>query len=114
MNTLNRYKNPWSKSCNTPRPKYYENNAPKVATYRDVEIYKLFDKAFDFVLSGVCIAQRAGITEHEREIDALLEGRTPCDTVVYNHLKRLGHKPLSYDQYTRNWQKIDAMGVALG
>lgn len=108
----NRYKNPWYKSTNIPRPEFYENSAPQVAEYRQVKIYKLFDRAYDFVLSGMCITQRAGITEHKCEIDSILDGRTPVDTLVCKHLRKLGHKPISYPEYTANWRKIDAMEAA--
>lgn len=101
----NRYKNPWFKSCNTPRSEYYENNAPQVLEHRGVKVFKLFDKAFDFVLGDCCITQRAGITNAKHEIDELLNGNTPTDDGVARHLKKHGFKSLTYEQYTRDWMK---------
>jgi len=99
----NRYRNPWFRSCNTPRSEFYENDAPCVAEYRGVKIYKLWNQAYDFVLGDCAITQRSGITEHKREIHHLLDGETPCDTLIYQHLTANGHTPISYDQYTARW-----------
>ena len=102
---MNRYRNPWHKSLNIPTKEFYENDAPMVAQYRGVKIYKLWNKAYDFVFGDCCITQRAGITEHKREIDHLLDGQTPCGTEVFKHLTANGHTPISYDLYTKLWQQ---------
>lgn len=99
----NKYKNPWYKETTRTTSEYYENNARQVLEHRDVKVYKLFENSYDFVLNGCCITQRAGITEAQREIDKLLDGKTPtCDTVA-SHLRANGHKPITYDQYTQLW-----------
>lgn len=101
----NRYRNPWHKSCNTPRPEFYENSAKQVLIHRGVRVYKLFERGYDFVLGDCAITQRAGITEAKREIDALLDGQTPTTETVANHLKSHGFKPITYEQYTEAWQR---------
>lgn len=87
----NRYKNPWHKSCNTPRPEYYENDAKQVMEYRRVKVFALFAHGYDFVYEGCCITQRAGVTEAKREIDKILNGETSVDITVARHLRQYGH-----------------------
>ncbi len=94
---MNRYKNPWHKTLNVPKPEYYENNAPQVGEHRGVVVYKLFTHGYDFVLGGVCITQRAGISEYKKAIDELLDGESFCSDEVAAHLKSLGHTPTTYD-----------------
>ncbi len=93
---MNRYRNPWFKSCNTPRPEFYENTAKQVLIYRGVRVYKLFERGYDFVLGDCCITQRAGVTEAKREIDKILDGQTPVSQPVYDFLKSSGYAPMSY------------------
>lgn len=102
----NRYRNPWFKSCNTPRPEFYENDAPKVFSYRGVDVYKLRNNSFDYVFSGCCITQRAGFKKESAPaiIDEILDGNQPVDNEVAHHLITHGHKALTYEQYTADWQ----------
>ncbi len=110
---MNRYRNPWHKETTQTTPEFYQNEARQVLEHRGVKVFKLFDRGYDFVLSDCCITQRAGVTEAKREIDALLDGRTPtCDTVA-NHLRSQGFKPLTYDEYSANWREIDAKNACL-
>ncbi len=102
---MNRYRNPWHKETIRATKEFYENNAPQVLEHRGVKVFRLFDKAFDFVLGDCAIAQRAGITEAKREIDALLDGQTPTTETVATHLISHGFKPITYDQYTKAWQR---------
>ncbi len=103
MNYLNKYRNPFGKDTLVKRPDFYENNAPKVAEYRGVSIYRLFNNAFDFVISGCCITQRAGITHYQREIDRILSGETPMHDEVCDHLKSLGFPSKTYGEYHKEW-----------
>lgn len=103
MNYLNKYRNPFAKDTLVKRPDFYENNAPKVREYRGVSIYKLFNEAYDFVIGGCCITQRAGITHCEREIDLLLSGETPVHDEVVTHLQSLGFPAKSYSDYHKEW-----------
>jgi hypothetical protein len=97
MNTTkNRYRNPWHKSLNVPKPEFYENNAPQVLEHRGVKVFKLFEGAYDFVLGDCCITQRAGITEARREIDLILNGETFVDRNVAEHLKLHGYNARPY------------------
>lgn len=109
MNTTNqnrnKYRNPWHKSLNVPTVEWYENDAPLVLEHRRVKVYKRFAQAFDFVLDDCCITQRAGITEAKREIDKILDGKTPVCPEVCNHLAAHGFKSISYDRYHKLWQQ---------
>lgn len=95
----NRYRNPWARTLNIPKPEFYENNGPQVFKHRGVEIFRVHDRQFDFVLSGCCIAQRAGFTATEaaKVIDGLLDGETPVADVVAVHLKAHAHNPITYE-----------------
>lgn len=103
--TTNHYRNPWHDKLNVRKPSHYENDAPMVAEYRGVQIFKLWDHAFDFVLAGTCITQRAGITEHKQVIDDMLSGAScVCDEVAA-HLRANGHNPMTYSEYMKLWQQ---------
>ncbi len=103
----NRYKNPWSDECNTPREKFYENDAPCIFEYRGVKVFRLLHGRFDYVLKDCAITQRAGFKKEDapQVIDDILDGETPVSDGVYSHLKKCGNKPMTYDQYTKLWEK---------
>ena len=105
MNFKNRYKNLWHKTLNVQMPAYYENNAKLVCKYRGVEIFKLYNESYDFVFSGACIGQRAGFNKNTYQviIDDILDGNTPVSNEVAAHLKDCGLKPLSYEQYSKDY-----------
>jgi hypothetical protein len=105
--TMNRYRNPWHKTLNMPKPEFYENSAPVVFEYRGVTVYKLFNHGFDFVFEGCCITQRAGCDRGAKAraaIDEILDGNQPVDSNVADHLTKYGFPALTYDQYTKDWQ----------
>ena len=99
---MNRYRNPWCKILNAPKPEFYENDARKVFEYRGVSVFKLNDDHFDYVLSGCCITQRAGFKPQNAPavIDDLLDGQTPCCDEVAAHIAAQGGKPMTYEQYS--------------
>lgn len=99
----NRYRNPWHDELNVRKPPFYENDAPMVAEYRGVKIFKLFNRGYDFVLAGCCITQRAGITEHRKVIDEILAGKIPQSDKVAEHMRSLGFPAMTYSEYTELW-----------
>jgi hypothetical protein len=101
--TRNRYRNPWHDKLNVPKPSHYENDAPMVAEYRGVRIFKLFNRAYDFVLGDTCISQRAGITDHRKVIDDMFSGESCCCQAVADHLRAEGHNPMTYSEYMKKW-----------
>jgi hypothetical protein len=107
VNARNRYRNPWAKILNVPKPEFYENNARVIFTFRGVSVYKLGEQSFDYVFSGCCITQRAGFNEANARkiISDILDGNDPVAQPVADHLKRNGCKPLSYEQYHQDYLK---------
>jgi len=99
----NKYLNPWADDTNIKRAEYYQNDAPLVLEHRGVKVYKLWDTRHDYVFKGVCIMQRT--TAKDTAIDKILDGIDPCDSKVSKHLNKHGFKALSYDEYTKLWQK---------
>ena len=65
----NRYFNPWHKRGQAT---HYENDACCICEYKGFRVFKLFDKAFDYVFDNCCITQRAGASNPEKVIDELL------------------------------------------
>ena len=102
---MNRYKNPWWKSCNTPRPEYYVNDAPVVHSYRGVEVFKLIDGTFQYVTAGWCITHRgSGKGKFNADaanvaIDRILDGHAPCTQNLAEYLRSLGHAAKSYEEF---------------
>lgn len=107
----NKYRNPWFRSCNTPRPEFYENDAPKVFEYRGVVVFELWRGSFDYVLGDCCITQRAGMSKATEVIDEILDGETPVDNTVAKHLRACGHSPITYDEYSTRLIEIAAQAV---
>lgn len=97
---MNKYRNPWHKSLNIPKPEFYENEFKLVHEYRGVKIYKGWDKCFDYVILDCCITQRAGFSKETciQVIDDILEGLSPVCEEVKKHLKNLGFNPKSYNE----------------
>lgn len=71
----NKYRNPWAKDLNTPKPEFYENDAPCIFEHRGVKVFQLHTHSFDYVLDGVCITQRCGARNPRRLIDSILDGK---------------------------------------
>jgi hypothetical protein len=97
----NRYRNLWHATLNIAKPPFYTNDAPEVFRFRDVIIYRLGDKSFDYVLSGACITQRAGFNASAARIliDSILGGTCPVSDVVAVHLRAQGFAPLTYSDH---------------
>lgn len=104
-NKPNRYRNPWHKGLNIPKPEYYENDAPCVGNYRGVVVYRLWDTSFDYVLEGCCITQRAGFSRERFTgvIDAILDGKEPVADEVAEHVRACGFSPMTYGEYLNKW-----------
>ncbi len=96
---MTRYLNPWHESRSFRRtPQYFEHDGAQVgAVYRGVTIYRRPEGYYDFVFDGMCVTQRAGITEAIAVIDGILDGNDAyvCDTVAA-HLREHGHKAKGY------------------
>ncbi len=99
----NKYRNLWFKSCNIPRPEFYQNDAPKVLEHRGVEVFKLWETSFDFVIGGACITQRAGASKAKAVIDEILDGKSCVSEEVKTHLVSLGFKAYSYSDYKADY-----------
>ncbi len=95
----NKYLNPWRTGLiRSSVPEYYENDAPKVFSHRGVDVFKLSDKSFDFVLAGCAITQRAGASDPAKVINQILDGETPVGDQVAKHLCAHGFNAMSYAQ----------------
>lgn len=90
----NKYRNPWHKDLNLPKPEFYQNDAPKFFEHRGVQVFKLAPKSFDYVLKGVCITQRAGARDPQELIDAILDRRQP----ISDQVKAIFPELLSWDE----------------
>lgn len=96
----NRYRNLWRSELIRHAPEFYENDAKQVTEHRGVKVYRLHSKSFDYVLAGVCIAQRGGCGSAIDVIDEILDGRKPVADKVAAHVKAQGFTPLSYTEDT--------------
>jgi hypothetical protein len=85
----NKYRNPWHKDLNVPKPEFYENNAPAICTHRGVKVYKRHESSFDYVWQDVCITQRSGASKPRELIDAILDRREPISDQVKKHFPQL-------------------------
>jgi len=87
----NRYRNPWHDPRNPKWTReFYENDAPKVFSYRGVDVYRVGMKHFDYVMNGCAITQRAGCdcgSNARVVIDALLSSKDALP---------LNYKPLNH------------------
>lgn len=95
---MNRYKNPWAEMTNIRGKEFYENNAPLYCEHRGVQVYRLFDKAFDCVIDGMCVTQLAGFSK-PTHLDALLDGERGCVQEVAEHLRANGFPAISYEEH---------------
>ncbi len=86
----NRYRNPWAKSLNVPKPDFYENDAPCVLEYKGFRVLKTVERGFDFVLNDCCVTQRAGMSNARRLINDLLDGKEPVADSVAEHFTAQG------------------------
>ena len=100
--------NPWHEKNSIYRYSEARYNYPNdpVVVHRCVEVYQLFHGRYDYVLGDMTIAQRGGIDKSA--IDRLLDGVDICSDKVAKHLTLHNHIPLSYSNYSKNWQDIDA------
>jgi len=102
----NKYRNPWAKELNIEKPEFYENDAPKVFSYRGVDVLRLANGSFDYVFCGCCITQRAGCDRGPKAqavIDEILDGNQPVSDGVASHLIAHGSPALTYSQYTADY-----------
>ncbi len=93
-------KNPWfRKDGPYSRPMYEIDGAP-VFQYRGVSVYRR-SQSWLYVLGDTAITERAGFEKAKGAalVDEILDGQTPSADAVVLHLRRNGHKALSYDEY---------------
>lgn len=98
-------KNPWfRKDGPYSRPMYELDGAP-VFEYRGVSVYKR-SQGWLYVLGDTAITERAGFSKElaPEIIDEMLDGLTPASDNVVLHLRRNGHKALSYDEYNAEYR----------
>lgn len=62
---MNKYINPFH--ADKKRTYYYENNHPVYLEHAGCTVYRRFDYAFDIVISGICVAQRRGVSKESLE-----------------------------------------------
>ena len=69
-----KYKNPWWRKDRQRSygPEFYVASDGPIHTYREVSIYTRFS-SYDYVIDGVCITQRAGISKYKEVIDDILD-----------------------------------------
>lgn len=96
----NRYRNPWANETLVKRQEFYENDAAMIYEYRGVQVFKLHENHFDYVLDGCAISQRAGFPKSEDErksiIDGYFDGSTLCCETVAAHINANGGTAISY------------------
>ena len=74
------YINPWEIDQCTEKPKVCNHyNVKKVMEHRGFSVYRIHEKHYDWVFSGVCVAQFAGFnsTRVKTAIDNILCGCVP-------------------------------------
>lgn len=62
-------------------PPVYRHDKNPCLEYRGFKVYKLFDRAYDYVYDGVCITQRGGLSKHV--IDNVIENTDSDDSRYY-------------------------------
>lgn len=86
----NEYKNLWYQANKQTMKPVYFNDAPLIKEYRGVQVFKLYNGSYDFVLKGACITQRAGVARYKEVIDGILDGTDLLTgTAVTNYLKEV-------------------------
>ncbi len=100
--------NPWynpRSAYSTPQFKY---TGPALLTHRGVSVYRNPSGSYDYVIGGMTITQRHGLTKSVAPlvIDGILDGKDlnqhhwVCD-VVATHLRGLGFTPFSYSDASK-------------
>lgn len=94
-------KNPWFRKDGPYSRPMYELEGVPVFQYRGVDVYRR-TQSWMYVLGDTAITERAGFNKAAAPaiIDEILDGLTPSGDAVVAHLRANGHKALTYDQYT--------------
>ncbi len=93
-------RNPWFREEYRSSRQMYELDGDPVFQYRGVSVYRR-SQSWLYVLGDTAITERAGFEKAKGAalVDEILDGQTPSADAVVLHLRRNGHKALSYDEY---------------
>lgn len=74
--TRTRYRNPWHDPTRSAdpinNPEYFEHDKKPMFTHKGVQVFKVWERRYDYVLQGVCITQRCGASREV--IDDIMRG----------------------------------------
>jgi len=97
-------KNPWFRKDSPYSVREYQLDGAPIFEHRSVTVYKR-TQSWMYVLGDTAITERSGFTKANAPgiIDALLDGRDCSSDGVIAHLRANGHKGLSYDEYSAEY-----------